>query len=742
MPAGEKRKKRKKKAKVVSEAELMELFLGNELLSSLPEATLKELAAGQAKYSDVAPGEDYLTLKAGRTDKAPLVVILKGSMKLLSPTGDGHTVLNLFTSDEVFFDKAFDPDAALDLTLQAVQPCKLVQIPYERANAILKSDPGFKERFTAVLQAATERKQQLFDDPDVRPIAEFIGEQGLVGIQRLKVKRLDKCIDCDACFEACAERRGVSRLGDYQSTFQKIGIPYNCHNCTSPACIEACRFNHIKLVAGELVISDDCAGCSQCAKACPYDAITMLPLDVVPEGYLQRSPNAKGKRIAFKCDNCIDYEDQACISACPTGAIFQLSSKNVTDYLSIFALKSTKALEKLGWEGVIEVEKAPWVGWKVLFFTALILVTLLVGYESAGRMYLYKSRADTVVDALVDAGVEREVAEQLVDENGPEVFHKIRRDPDILVEQAELSRSKAEKVSKKFKAMKQPPWDATWRTKYYSLTATLYHLGLRSIPPEKGGPNYMRPGNHLSLLLGYLGALMMILAQLYTVRRAIGASMGSMRTWLDFHIYAGYLGGSLVFFHATYKFHGFVFWLSFVPMLIAIVTGILGRYVYFLIPRSATGRAMDSEELMRKLKDLNARIEEVLAQGRKGRVAAARAREQGLLDLPEQAETERAWWRTLLRSFGAGMKRRSRAKKLTAALRELGGLKGKAAKQLAELVDERTRLESAAAHLSSLELLTGSWRQVHIWASYLMFATMLIHTFYAWIFMGKKAFFG
>lgn len=744
-PADQKKSK-KKAERAISEAEFVELFLGTELLKDLPEGLLNDLARGKAQLREVGPGDEVLRLQAGRADKSPLIVLLAGVLRLKTvPQGEGAgDIVNVFLPDDVFFDKAYDPEGQQDLLLQAIQPTRLLQFEYADANTVLRTEPSFKERFMEVLKRGTERKKDFFDDPELRPVAEHLASEGLVGLGRLKVKRIDKCIDCDACFEACAERRGVCRLGDYVSRFDRIGVPQNCHSCTNPACQAACRFGHIRLTAGELQISDDCAGCTQCKKACPYGAINMIPLDSIPDGFLERSRNAKGKQIAIKCDDCIDYADQACISACPTGSLFQLASKSFQDYMALFAVKGGRGLEKLD-QGLIEVEKPPWIGWRFLFIGGLLLSTLLVGYESIGRMYLHKSPVETIVDALEEAGLPEEEAAEVVERNigpsadyqGAELYHALRRTLKPFTE-AGVPAQQAREVQQKLREREKPPWETDWRTRYFSLSATLYHLGLRDIPPA--GPHRMRPGNTLSLLLGYLGAFAMLLSQLYRVRRAVGSRMGNMRTWLEFHIYTGYLGGMLIFFHATYMFHGYVFWFCFVPMVIAILTGVLGRYVYFLIPRSEAGRAMDSTEINNRMRELNRRIEELVQGCPGGSKALNELKKRDLLALPVAEEAEVAWWKTLLGSFLGGFRQRARTRQLIRQLQGLARAEGKAKKELASLVDSRGVLEAAARRLKSLEVLTGSWRWIHVAASYLMFVAMLVHTVYAWIFLGSKAF--
>jgi carbon-monoxide dehydrogenase iron sulfur subunit len=51
---------------------------------------------------------------------------------------------------------------------------------------------------------------------------------------------------------------------------------------------------------------DKCVGCWMCIMVCPFGAIE----------------RRISERIAIKCDLCPDREELACVSACPTGALF------------------------------------------------------------------------------------------------------------------------------------------------------------------------------------------------------------------------------------------------------------------------------------------------------------------------------------------------------------------------------------------------------------------------------------
>jgi hypothetical protein len=55
--------------------------------------------------------------------------------------------------------------------------------------------------------------------------------------------------------------------------------------------------------------------------------------------------------------------------------------------------------------------------------------------------------------------------------------------------------------------------------------------------------------------------------------------MGNLGGWLDFHIFCGLIGPTLVVFHTNFVVHGLVS-ISFWSMIIVAVSGVMGRYFY------------------------------------------------------------------------------------------------------------------------------------------------------------------
>ncbi len=108
----------------------------------------------------------------------------------------------------------------------------------------------------------------------------------------------------------------------------------------------------------------------------------------------------------------------------------------------------------------------------------------------------------------------------------------------------------------------------------------------------------LRQSGKLGHFLGILGSLMMIFLLLYSVRKRFkfAKRWGKLNSWLEIHIFLGIAGPLLVLYHTAFKFNGIVA-VSFWSMVLVVVSGILGKYIYELIPRSISGMELSRIEL-------------------------------------------------------------------------------------------------------------------------------------------------
>ncbi len=103
-----------------------------------------------------------------------------------------------------------------------------------------------------------------------------------------------------------------------------------------------------------------------------------------------------------------------------------------------------------------------------------------------------------------------------------------------------------------------------------------HHLLLakgQSMAPDAGAP--------LSYRLGWLGFILIVLTNVYLVRRKYPAlkKWGSLSAWLDSHIFFGLIGPTFIVFHTNFKVHGLVA-ITFWSMVISFASGVVGRYFY------------------------------------------------------------------------------------------------------------------------------------------------------------------
>ncbi len=158
------------------------------------------------------------------------------------------------------------------------------------------------------LDKALEQIVQAREQSDVRVLAEMardprlapvpskrFDELNLIQGQKLMLIDLDRCTRCDECVQACVATHGDGRSRlfldgpryDHQTggTVRHFLVPSTCRSCLNPECMMSCPVGSIhRGNQGQIVIEDWCIGCQQCAKNCPYGAIQMHDVGLVPRG--------------------------------------------------------------------------------------------------------------------------------------------------------------------------------------------------------------------------------------------------------------------------------------------------------------------------------------------------------------------------------------------------------------------------------------------------------------------------
>lgn len=101
----------------------------------------------------------------------------------------------------------------------------------------------------------------------------------------------------------------------------------------------------------------------------------------------------------------------------------------------------------------------------------------------------------------------------------------------------------------------------------------------------------LRPSGLVGHGYGIVGTVLILSNLLYLARRRFArAQLGSMRSWLDLHVFSGLAGSGLVLFHSAFQFRTGVALMTGVSLALVVVTGLVGRYLYALSPVADVAR--------------------------------------------------------------------------------------------------------------------------------------------------------
>ena len=458
-------------------------------------------------------------------------------------------------------------EEAVGLALYSVTPIRALSITRARLDSWRRTYQFFGERLRRAADAARNR---LAANTGARAlVADFFVRHGLSVAMSLRVRELDKCIECYECEKACEERYGVKRLSLNGKVLGALDFVDCCHTCVDQRCIDPCAYDAIKFDVEKkevLILEDACIGCSLCALACPYDAIEMHELDDKPLlqlrlqkesklGFGEGKPRkAKLRRIASKCDHCVSYEDQACISACPTTALLEIppeaaftertdsmadAAKGGFDRTVMFdpnelfdPKKFYKGLAAEDDKGK-RSEKRLRTGW---LWALGLIPTLLALAEIALRKYLPEYSLQFLYET----------------QYAPE---DVRLDPDMALANVEF-----------------------------------------------------RPGGTFALWLGWVGTVIMFSSTSYSARKWLPfmKKAGGQRSWFDYHVWAGTIGPLLVMMHTAAKLDNWVS-LAIWAMVATVLSGLVGRYLSTELPDLASQASLQVMDYERKMAEMRNR---------------------------------------------------------------------------------------------------------------------------------------
>ena len=345
------------------------------LLCDASDATLHHLVATQLAHRIEVARDTMLEVPAGLRD-ATLCLVVAGQVSIgvfdrqalaereqpqrdaaLGETGDCTLMppgplartakrnVALFGPGELFRTDALGGSGHELIAAFSLGRTTVIMLDAQAIALMATSSPAVERSVAAALALTHARLRSITGVK--HELLDFYLRNGLsVAGPTVRVRQLDLCIDCKQCEEACEDRHGAQRLtlGGYE--LGVLDFVFTCRTCADARCLSPCEHDAIKrnIRTGEIeIVEDRCIGCSLCALSCPYGAIDMINVaePALPSfrprvkarldkaGKLGFGPGkgrkAPARRIANKCDHCAGHGDQACVSACPTGALIEIA---------------------------------------------------------------------------------------------------------------------------------------------------------------------------------------------------------------------------------------------------------------------------------------------------------------------------------------------------------------------------------------------------------------------------------
>ncbi|MBA3393449.1 MAG: 4Fe-4S binding protein [Deltaproteobacteria bacterium] len=465
------------------------------------------------------------------------------------------TNLALFTAGEVFNLGALPAPVERVVAAFSLSRVVIAMITPSAIEHLSRTAPAFEGVLATALATTNARLRTVAGIK--HEILDFYVRHGLsIAGPTVRVRQLDLCIDCKQCEEACEERHGAGRLVLGGFELGVLDFVFSCRTCADARCLTPCEHDAIKRdpATGEIrIVEDRCIGCSLCGLSCPYGAIDMINIAEPDQpsfkprlkdrldkaGKLGFGPGkgrkAPARRIANKCDHCAGFEEQACVSACPTGSLIEISPA------ALFAERPAPSSKRR-------------VSLTVLPSTPFIDG---INVRDAGEARVRTRRLSRLVWALGLGAILACTIEVVLRWFAP-----------------------------------------TLSASYRLLVAGGLEPGIAEL-----NVSYLA-GSTFALACGYTGTALMTISMVYAMRRRLRWFQKlANQFWLDVHLMTGVVGPMFIVLHSALRLTTWVsipFW----SMTAVVCSGVLGRYIYTLVPAVSSAHDLRILEYRRRIAEL------------------------------------------------------------------------------------------------------------------------------------------
>ena len=244
----------------------------------------------------------------------------------------------------------------------------------------------------------------------------------------------------------------------------------------------------------------------------------------------------------------------------------------------------------------------------------------------------------------------------------------------------------------------------------------------------------LRPSGALGLSLGVTGTTTLLASLLYLLRKSqiSWQKLGSLQTWMGFHILTGLLGPAIALFHAAFIPTSALGLLAVTSMFAVVASGIVGRYIAVYFPHSLEGHELKFEEIRGRLGVYRRKLAELGVDPTMLRI-----------DVPT-AKGRTPWLVTsLVRVISGDWESRREFKRLKEIVRSKGSIHIQT--ELVLFLIKRLCWERQwLVRYGEFRRLVNAWRFIHRWLAVVLFVAIFFHVVVAarfgglWILGGRK----
>jgi len=328
-----------------------------------PQAATTELLpiAAKSKLNRYKPGQ---VIFAEGDEADALHLVRSGSVAVLRLIGGREVVTSYVAAGNYVGEMGLLGNTRRSATVRATVATETISLDAETFATLLQKNPRLRSELEDTVRQRVASNTRLQGQDAAGELISFLLKQGLG--EATDVLLIDEalCVGCDNCERACASTHGgTSRLDRAAGpTFANVHVPTSCRHCEDPHCMKDCPPDAIRRSPnGEVFVGDNCIGCGNCERNCPYGVIHMSgPAPKQPSlmswlmfggkeesvfgelsglgrqhHHVAADPHApKAVKKAVKCDMCKGQSGgPACVRACPTGAALRVSPEEFVSFI-------------------------------------------------------------------------------------------------------------------------------------------------------------------------------------------------------------------------------------------------------------------------------------------------------------------------------------------------------------------------------------------------------------------------